>query len=786
MEIALPGRVRFGVFELDLKAGELHKRGRVVLLQEQPFQILRMLVEHGGELATREEIRRKLWPNDTVVEFDHAINNAIKKLRQALGDSVQKPKYIETVGRRGYRLMIAVEWIGATPAGVEDTSSQDDAPPEFKSQLGLMTGKRVSHYRVLEILGGGGMGVVYKAEDIKLGRRVALKFLPEELGNDARTLERFEREARSASAVEHPNICPIYEFGEHEGQPFMVMQLLEGQTLRERIGAGGTVSLPFRTDELLDLALQVTEGLDSAHQKRIIHRDIKPANIFITNRGEVKILDFGLAKLADVQVRASFASEMELEGPNSRLQDATDARAAEIGLTRTGVALGTAAYMSPEQVRGEKLDGRTDLFSFGLVLYEMATGHRAFTGDTTAILHAAILNGTLTQARKLNPQLPAKLEEIISKAVEKNREVRYQTAAELRADLQEVAAGVRHQSERDAVKAPLYRRKSAMAAGIVLMLLLSGAAFWFTNRQSTLPSGLPELKQRQLTDNSSENAVGTGAISPNGRYLAYSDAKGMHCKAIETGDTRTIPQPPDLKGMQVTWGIVPTWAENGTKFLANAMIPGKPPSIWAVSLSGGAPGKIRDHAFAYSVSRDGSRVAFATRPGPLLWREMWLMRPDGSRARKLLDADANGDLGGAEWSPDGQRLGYLLLRVDSGQVRQLIESRELEGGRVTTMLPSMTRLEDWCWSPDGRAIYSLVELEPNGNTCNLWAARFDARTGEPRGHPRRLTNWAGSCMDAPSATATGSHSENGHGRAVCMLRSWTPTEHASLPRPGLR
>jgi serine/threonine protein kinase/Tol biopolymer transport system component len=457
MEIALPQRVRFGVFELDLKAGELYKRGRVVLLQEQPFQVLLMLVEHRGELATREEIRRKLWPNDTVVEFDHAINTAIKKLRQTLGDSAQKPRYIETVGRRGYRLMMPVEWIGAIPAGVEGTTSQNGAPHEFKFQPGVMTGRRVSHYRVLEVLGGGGMGVVYRAEDIKLGRRVALKFLPEELGNDARTLERFEREARSASAVEHPNICPIYEFGEHEGQPFMVMQLLEGQTLRERIGAGGSASLPFRTDELLDLAIQAVEGLDSAHQKGIIHRDIKPANIFITNRGEVKILDFGLAKLTDASVTAILPSEAEVNGLNSPLRDATEKRAADLGLTRTGVALGTAAYMSPEQVRGEKLDGRTDLFSFGLVLYEMATGHPAFSGQTAAILHAAILNDTPTQARKLNPELPAKLEQIISKAVEKDREMRYQTAAELRADLQEVAAALHRQTEGDRIRPSLVR-----------------------------------------------------------------------------------------------------------------------------------------------------------------------------------------------------------------------------------------------------------------------------------------------------------------------------------------
>jgi serine/threonine protein kinase len=501
MEIAPPGSVRIGVFELDLKSGELRKQGRVVLLQEQPFQLLRMLVEQGGELVTRGEIRRKLWPNDTVVEFDHAINTAIKKLRQALGDSVQKPKYIETVGRRGYRLIIPVEWIGAPP-GVQDTSGQDGAKPEFKSQPGAMTGKRVSHYRVLEILGGGGMGVVYKAEDIKLGRRVALKFLPEELGSDARNLERFEREARSASAVEHANICPIYEFGEHEGQPFIVMQLLEGQTLRDRIRWGASTSLPLRTDELLDIAIQVADGLDSAHQKGIIRRDIKPANIFLTNRGEVKILDFGLAKLAEVQVRASLASDIPLHELNSELRDATEERAADLRLTRTGVALGTAAYMSPEQVRGEKLDTRTDLFSFGLVLYEMATGRPAFSGQTTAILHAAILNDTPTQARKLNPELPAELEEIISKAVAKNHDARYQTASALRADLEIL----RHKSELK------HRATLPLVTGAMFVLLVAAAILWFARHHQSPSQGLPAIKLRQLTRNSSDDPVRSGAM----------------------------------------------------------------------------------------------------------------------------------------------------------------------------------------------------------------------------------------------------------------------------------
>ena len=396
-----------------------------------------------------------------------------------------------------------------------------------------MLGSAVSHYRVIEKLGGGGMGVVYRAEDLVLRRQVALKFLPEKLTTDKRALERFLREARAAAALNHPHICTIYEIGEHEGQHFIAMELLEGVTLKYRIAAR-----PLPKQEVVESAMQISDALDAAHSKGIIHRDIKPANLFITARGQAKVLDFGLAKLMSQEARETAAAD----GPI----DAT----IEDNLTVTGTTVGTLAYMSPEQVRGEELDARTDLFSFGTVLYEMATGRQAFSGQSTALTYEAILHHAPTSPIRINPEIPLKLEEIIEKTLEKDRELRYQSAGELRADLKRLKRDMESVELRLAAglaagprAVQWWRSKRALVIAVIAISTFAAvfAGHWLQPTRSRPEQ--PMLQQRSITTNPTENPVYAAAISPDGRYLAYADFTGVFVRLLETGETHSLPLP---------------------------------------------------------------------------------------------------------------------------------------------------------------------------------------------------------------------------------------------------
>ena len=627
-----------------------------------------------------------------------------------------------------------------------DQSARSRMQSAVRSQLQAVAfpliGSTVSHYRILGALGGGGMGLVYRAEDVRLGRPVAIKFLPEDSVKDPDALKRFEREARSASALESPNICPIYEFGEHEGQPFLVMQLLEGQTLRELIASGRTGKLPFAGTGLLDISIQIANGLSAAHKQGILHRDIKPANIFVTTQGEVKILDFGLAKLAQADTEDT---------------DTSQGKIASAGLffSRTGITAGTAAYMSPEQIRGEKLDARTDLFSFGLVLYEMTTGQRAIKGESVSELHRAILDQAPIPPRRLNSAVSPKLQRIIEKCIEKDRQARYQSASEIRQDLQQLKGSVQS-------------RLRWLAAGAVAVLLAISTFLLLHRRQPVAPRS--EVKVRQLTVNSVENTVSGGMISPDSKYLAFSDRNGLHVEVIETGETHEVPMPKELTGRGFDWECA-TWAPDSTRFLANSVPPALPGeineddlSIWEISLATRLPRKLRSRAVAWSFSPDGSRIAFGTNYGPKGPRETWLMDANGENAYKLFESGNDDTIFKVSWSADGRRLVYarspdsVVVRFVTGLIsgfdRVTFFSRDLQGGAPVVLERPAEFGEGKARSiyfmmvlPDGRSILSATD---DLRSCTFWEIKNDLLTGKLIQEPRQMTNWGGACGDPTS------------------------------------
>jgi eukaryotic-like serine/threonine-protein kinase len=560
----------------------------------------------------------------------------------------------------------------------------------------------IGHYRILGKIGSGGMGEVYEAEDLKLGRHVALKFLPEELAEDAQSLQRFGREARSASALNHPNICTIYEIDEANGRAFIAMELLAGQTLK-RLIAGK----PLEIETVLNLGIQIADALDAAHSKGIIHRDIKPANIFVTNHGQAKVLDFGLAKLA---------------GKPSPTSEDLNVSTSRQGPTEPGVLIGTVEYMSPEQIKGKDLDARTDLFSFGAVLYEMVTGTLPFRGSTSGTIFEAILNREPLAPVRLNPEVPAELEEIINKALEKDRSLRCQSAAELRTDLQRLQ---RDSSTRSvALPRVNIRTRAWFTAMAVACVALVGSVLTLTLRSPAPPK---VTRTVQVTNDGVQKSFGFWALPlcTDGSRVYFGEwtNRASLVQVSSTGGN-TVSIPGSLGGMSA-WAL--DISPSRSELLAGGW---QEAPLWIMSLPGGTARRwsnlfVTDAAW----SPDGLAIAYGKLQG------LYIAKADGSESRKIATTPRLAVR--PRWSPDGSVLRFTQINTDyrSGSLWEVSK----DGSNLHPVFPGNDNRDECCgvWTPDGK--YFLYQSTRDGTT-NIWAIREGKglfRTARPQ--PVQLT-----------------------------------------------